>query len=620
MPQPHDPHTESPDLRDLFPPPDIFVAINGEAESIGPSLVEAMPIPPSEGRPYADLLLVPEGQWSQAKRKAEAVERLVSGPPTKDWRMAVCAEFQVHQTTLYRWTRQYMARGRNVSAFLNVRTRKGVTKITVQREAIIQKVVLEHFLKEERPPVTHSWRLLERLCEKGNLLPAPSLNTLRNRITAVDLCDRVKARMGPAEARKTLRPRLKTYDEALWPHSIVEIDHTPLNIIIVDQETREPIGRPILTLVLDVYSRCVLGFYLSLDPPSALSVGLAIMRAVLPKKPWLDELGVDIPWACEGLLECVYTDNGKDFHSRALEVGCEAYRMDLQYRPIKMPEYGGHVERVLGTISKEVNALPGTTRSNVLDKKDYDSVGRACMSLREVEAWLANFIAGYYHHTPHDGLGGQTPMEQYLSESSVERNGMVLPKPALPDDEWHFRLAFLPFEERTVQPYGIQMFGLFYFHDVLRRYIHATTSPDSGNKKFFRLRFDPRDLSFIYFLDEISDQYIPIPFRDTGQRPISLWEQRKRLAESPSKRRKNRPPSNQARQGLDQMDSIQEEAKQKTLSGRRANARKKSHRSNNIHSLRPGAGAAVESSEASSMALPQPISDFPEDLTPFEID
>ena len=56
-----------------------------------------------------------------------------------------------------------------------------------------------------------------------------------------------------------------------------------MDVIVVDEEHRQPIQRPSLTVVIDVYSRMVLGFAIYLERPSAFTAGLAIAHAVLPQ-------------------------------------------------------------------------------------------------------------------------------------------------------------------------------------------------------------------------------------------------------------------------------------------------------------------------------------------------
>jgi putative transposase len=57
------------------------------------------------------------------------------------------------------------------------------------------------------------------------------------------------------------------------PNEVWQIDHAIVDVIVVDEQLRRPIGRPILTIAVDICTRMVTGFYLSLDPPSSVTVG-----------------------------------------------------------------------------------------------------------------------------------------------------------------------------------------------------------------------------------------------------------------------------------------------------------------------------------------------------------
>jgi len=56
-----------------------------------------------------------------------------------------------------------------------------------------------------------------------------------------------------------------------------------VDVIVVDREQRLPIGRPWLTLAIDIATRAVIGFNVSLEAPSALSISLVLSHAVMPK-------------------------------------------------------------------------------------------------------------------------------------------------------------------------------------------------------------------------------------------------------------------------------------------------------------------------------------------------
>ena len=46
------------------------------------------------------------------------------------------------------------------------------------------------------------------------------------------------------------------------PLQLMQMDHTLVDVVVVDEVDREPIGRPWLTLAIDVATRAVPGFYL----------------------------------------------------------------------------------------------------------------------------------------------------------------------------------------------------------------------------------------------------------------------------------------------------------------------------------------------------------------------
>ena len=153
-------------------------------------------------------------------------------------------------------------------------------------------------------------------------------------------------REGRKAARDRFAPAIGSL-EAEWPLSLVQIDHTLVDVIVVDSVNRAPIQRPWLTLAIDVYSRCVAGFHLSLEPPSATSVALCIAHAVLPKQHWLDERKIEGAFPTSGLMSRLHLDNAKEFHSEALRRGCEQYGISIDYRPVRTPHYGGHIERLI---------------------------------------------------------------------------------------------------------------------------------------------------------------------------------------------------------------------------------------------------------------------------------
>ena len=54
-----------------------------------------------------------------------------------------------------------------------------------------------------------------------------------------------------------------------------------------------------------------------------------------------------------GIPERLHLDNAREFRSEALKRGCEQYGIAIDYRPVRTPHYGGHIERLIGTMRRE---------------------------------------------------------------------------------------------------------------------------------------------------------------------------------------------------------------------------------------------------------------------------
>jgi hypothetical protein len=103
-----------------------------------------------------------------------------------------------------------------------------------------------------------------------------------------------------------------------YPLAVAQIDHTPMDVIVVDEEHRQPIQRPSPTVVIDVFSRMVMGFAIYLEKPSAFSAEIATAHAVLPKEDWLACAGVQAEWPCWGKMRTIHCDNAKEFRGTVI--------------------------------------------------------------------------------------------------------------------------------------------------------------------------------------------------------------------------------------------------------------------------------------------------------------
>lgn len=394
-------------------------------------------------------------------------------------------------------------------------TPTGAQRISAQLEALIAQTINEVYLTRQRAKKEEVVRRVRLRCAAEGL-ESPSRKAILARLRQLDPRQVAMARLQPSEAHALYDPVPGAYrvERAL---EVVQIDHTRVDVMIVDEAQRLALGRPWLTLAVDVATRMVAGFYVSLDAPSAASIALCLTQATLPKDSWLRERGLACTWPVWGLPRAVHADNGADFRSAALRRGCDEHGIGLILRPVATSHYGGHIERLIGTLMGRVHLLPGTTGSNPQDKGAYPAESEARLTIAELERWLALEICEQCHRRVHKGLR-RSPLAAW-GDAVCRSDGAV---GALPDRPDQFTISFLPFEQRSLRRDGLHLFNIRYWDAALPAIVKLGDS--------VLLRYDPRNLSKVYVAGP-DRRYHPIPYADLGLPPITLWEQRAAMAE-----------------------------------------------------------------------------------------
>lgn len=255
-----------------------------------------------------------------------------------------------------------------------------------------------------------------------------------------------------------------------------QCDHTKIDVLVVDQ-SGEVLGRPWLTIVVDTYSRCIMGLHLGFDAPSAQVVGLALRHAILPKQY---PVGYELQqvWDTYGLPQYLYTDGGKDFRSQQLEQVATELGIVLCLR--RKPSDGGIVERPFGTFNREFfSSLPGYVSSNV-ETRSPKAEAEACFTLVELERLLVRYVVDHYNQRIDARMGDQSRIGRWEA-------GRMTQLPLLGERE--LDLCLMRRDQRTVYRNGyLQFANLTYQGEHLAAYAGETVV----------LRYDPRDITTIW--------------------------------------------------------------------------------------------------------------------------
>ncbi|MGJ0505094.1 MAG: Mu transposase C-terminal domain-containing protein [Methylocystis sp.] len=464
----------------------------------------------------------------------------------------VAQELGVSRSTMYRLITAYRAKGTVSSVEPRALGRRRDTLVLDdKREKLIAATIREIYMKPERPTMTYLIEQVRARCaQKG--LPLPDRRTIKARVDRID-------RRTVALKRKDLRGAKATKAVlgqyvASRPLEVVQIDHTEVDVFLVDEKTRETTKkRPWLTLAIDVFTRMVVGFHLSMDKPSRVSLGLCMLNAVYDKSAWLKEREIDASWPAAGLPEAVHADNGADFRSRAFAWACREEGIKLIFRPPGAPHYGGHIERLIGTMMGRVHFYPGSTFANPIARQGNKPGRFAAMTFREFECALGWEIAGRYNEEIHSALLRPPIAVWREHEASLALR--------MPKDRMAFWVSFLPDAHRTLRPDGIWLHDIPYWSNALSGLVGRA-------KDELLVKFDPRDVSRI-FVQHPDGRFLEARARPLGFPVISLreWKQgRKALG---GKGRRERNDEQITKTALTQRKLI-DEAIAKTAAARRA--------------------------------------------------
>ncbi|PPD10685.1 hypothetical protein [Methylophilus sp.] len=192
-------------------------------------------------------------------------------------------------STVQTWMRQYeTSDDPNVFLINGNSFRAKPERIDTESELFLQNQIQLHYASITRPSITTAYKAyrndlkqenLRRERDEVGLLHPVSEKTFYNRIKDLPQKELLIAREGYEVARKVLKVS-KGSLPADYPLDVVEIDHTLMNLYVVDDQSFLPLGRPWITAIKDRYSNILLGFYISFHAGGLKSIFGAIKHSL----------------------------------------------------------------------------------------------------------------------------------------------------------------------------------------------------------------------------------------------------------------------------------------------------------------------------------------------------
>lgn len=366
----------------------------------------------------------PPELWERAKVRRAYITAIMDLPNThgriapvvqETWQRLRQPDKPPSTASVIRWKRRFLQAGRDITALIESNAHKGnrAARYPKEVEAFVEQAVNAKYMQLNRGTVQDVLETaLADVRRENTLRPAtlqlrlPTRRLVERIIRGIPAFDRYAARYGRLAAIKRFRS-VQSHRITAAPLERAEIDHTLLDLFVIDDRNGLPLGRPWLTVCIDDYSRCVLGVYVGFEPPSYLTVARCLRISLLPKN-WIPEKypSIKCQWPAHGIMRELVVDNGTEFHSISLENAALTLGIEIHYAPRKVAWFKGKVERFIGTANRAVaHGTPGTTFANIFEKSDYDPSKHAIVRQAALLEIIHKWIVDVYHQKPHRALG-----------------------------------------------------------------------------------------------------------------------------------------------------------------------------------------------------------------------
>lgn len=209
-----------------------------------------------------------EADWLLALKRESVIAPLAAQSKVGVRRVDEAAlQLGLGRSVVYDLLKRYRQRSQTSSLLPGKRGREPKVPVLKQvHEQLLSSCIQDFYLKPERPRLAALvLEVRRRFAEQD--LPAPNYRTICKRVETLDLRLATAKRKGSKKARELLGPVAISTLQPERPMDVLQIDHTPVDVIVVDQQNRRPIGRPWLTLAIDVRTRMVAGFHQPLRIP-----------------------------------------------------------------------------------------------------------------------------------------------------------------------------------------------------------------------------------------------------------------------------------------------------------------------------------------------------------------
>jgi len=302
-----------------------------------------------------------------------------------------------------------------------------------------------------------------------------------------------------------------TQEAELGPSTLWQIDSTIFDIYLVSSLNRNNIvGRPILYQVMDVYSRLIVGFSLTLESFNSYNGAmLALINAMTSKVEFCKKYGVDIseeefPYA---IPQSILADRG-ELINKSIQTAIENLNITIQNSPPYRADYKGIIEQAFHQINLKIKPFADGVVANGVNLKErgqQEYRTKSNLTLHELTTIVLKSIIFYNtRHVLSEEVSREMAFEENIEkipikiwDYGIENNKGVLRK--LPSDIVETMLY--PADVGQVTPKGVSFKKMLYASDYTLKQGWFSKARIKGSWSI-KLLYNPLDLTNIYYVED----------------------------------------------------------------------------------------------------------------------
>ena len=317
-------------------------------------------------------------------------------------------------SSLKRWQAKAYRSGGDVAAVMpryDLRGGRNKSRMPQEVQNEMNAVIDNMYLTTEGHTMLAAYEeLVRRVAESLNAksqfskTPIPSYSTFRRAILARNKFEVAASRNGAKAAERMFRTTNRS-SEIYAFNECWEIDHTVLDLMVVDPHTKLVLGRPRLSAVVEYTTGSLMGFDIDFTGASSQAVLNCLKHAITPKT-YLKERFPEVQgeWPCHGVPMVLKMDNGVEFHSKSLRDACFELGIELQFCPVAQAWYKWRIERFFRTLNESLlNSLPGATGIDLQRREDVEDANLPVIDLDSLQRILHIWIVDVYMTMPRRG-------------------------------------------------------------------------------------------------------------------------------------------------------------------------------------------------------------------------